>query len=127
MKYDESYSEYMYNFVDTICKEFGPRYSCSNEEKNANLWIKDELDKFCDETFIDEFETYPGLYPQGLLKVAGTLVGISFIFMPLKFPLPILSFIFVMLGILVLYTELVLMKEWIRFLFKKGLQAMCSE
>lgn len=120
MNDDESYSEYMYNFVDTICKEFGPRYSCSNEEKNANLWIKDELDKFCDETFIDEFETYPGLYPQGLLKVAGTLVGISFIFMPLKFPLPILSFIFVMLGILVLYTELVLMKEWIRFLFKKG-------
>jgi len=37
MKVDNSYSEYMYNFIDTICKKFGPRYSCSDAEKNANL------------------------------------------------------------------------------------------
>ncbi len=120
MKIDDAYSDYMYNFVDTICKKYGPRYSCSKAEKDANLWIKGELDKFCDETFIDEFETYPGLYPQGLLKVAGTLSAISVIFMPLTFPLPILSSIFILLGLFVLYSELVLMKEWIRFLFKKG-------
>lgn len=120
MKLDDSYSDYMYNFVDTICKKFGPRYSCSKAEKNTNLWIKSELDKYCDETFIDEFETHPGLYPQGLLKVAGGLCAISVIFMPLIFPFPLLSSIFILLGLLVLYTELFLMKEWIRFLFKKG-------
>ncbi|MFX1445001.1 MAG: M28 family peptidase [Promethearchaeota archaeon] len=120
MKIDDSYSDYMYNFVDTICKKYGPRYSCSQEEKDANIWIKSELDKFCDKTFIDEFETYPGLYPQGLLKVAGILIAISIIFIPLMFPLPILSSIFVLLGLFILYSELILMKEWIRILFKKG-------
>ena len=120
MKLDDSYSDYMYNFVDHICKTFGPRYSCSEAERDANLWIRGELDKFCDETFIDEFQTHPGLYPQGLIKVAGILSGISIIFMPLMFPFPILSLVFILLGLLVVYSELVLMKEWIKFLFKKG-------
>ncbi len=120
MKSSESDVEYIYNIVDTICKKFGPRYSCSNGEKEAQRWIKDELSKFCDETFIDEFETYPHIYPQGLLKVVGVLAGISFIFMPLKFPGPLFSLIFILWGIFVLYTELFLMKEWIGFLFKKG-------
>ncbi len=120
MRIDNTYSDYMYNFVNTICKKFGPRYSCSKAEKDANLWIKGELEKFCNETFIDEFETYPSLYPQGLLKVAGTLCAISVIFMPLVFPFPILSSIFIFFGLFVLYTELVLMKEWIKILFKKG-------
>ena len=120
MKLEETYSEYMYDFVDTICKKFGPRYSCSKAEKDTNLWIKSELDKFCDDTFIDEFDTHPGLYPQGLIKVAGVLGGISLIFMPLIFPFPIISLIFILLALIVLYSELFLMKEWIRFLFKKG-------
>jgi len=118
MKTDKAYSDYMYNFIDTICKKFGPRYSCSEAEKNANIWIKEELDKFCDETFIDEFETRPALYPQGFIKVAGLLGGISPLFMPLIFPFPIISLILVIFGITVLYSELFLMKEWIGFLFK---------
>jgi len=118
MKTDESYSEYMFNFIDTICTKFGPRYSCSEAEKNANIWIKKELDQFCDETFIDEFETRPAMYPQGFTKVAGFLGGISPVFMPLIFPFPILSFILVILGIIVLYSELFLMKGWVGFLFK---------
>jgi len=118
MKTDKNYSDYMFNFIDTICKKFGPRYSCSEAEKNANIWIKEELDKFCDETFIDEFETRPALYPQGFIKVAGLLGGISPLFMPLIFPFPIISLILVILGITVLYSELFLMKEWIGFLFK---------
>ena len=118
MKTDKTYSGYMFNFIDTICKKFGPRYSCSEAEKNANIWIKEELDKFCDETFIDEFETRPALYPQGFIKVAGILGGISPLFMPFIFPFPIISLILVILGIIVLYSELFLMKEWIGFLFK---------
>ena len=120
---DDSYSNYMYNFVDTICKKFGPRYSCSKAEMEANLWIKEELDKFCDSTFIDEFETHPAMYPQGLIKIAGFFLGISFIFIPLKFPFPILSSIFVLLGLFILYSELFLMKEWIRPFFKKSVSS----
>jgi hypothetical protein len=119
MEIDDLYSNYMYDFIDTICKKFGPRYSCSKEEMDANLWIKDELDKFCDSTFIDEFETRPTLYPQGFIKVAGFLAGISPIFIPLRFPFPIISLVLVIMGLVIIYTELFLMKEWISFLFKK--------
>ena len=118
MKVDKSYADYMYNVIDTICTNFGPRYSCSEAEKHANIWIKKELDQFCDETFIDEFETRPAMYPQGFIKVAGILGGISPLFMPLIFPFPLFSFIFVILGIVILYSELFLMKGWIGFLFK---------
>ncbi len=92
MKADKTYSGYMFNFIDTICKRFGSRYSCSESERNANIWIKEELDKFCDKTFIDEFETRPALYPQGFIKVAGILGGISPLFMPLIFPLILREF-----------------------------------
>ena len=118
MKTDESYADYMFDFVDTICKKFGPRYSCSEAERNANVWIKGELGKFCDETLIDEFDTQPALYPQGFIKVAGILGGISPLFMPLMFPFPVISLILVVTGLIVLYTELFLMKEWVGFLFK---------
>ncbi len=120
MKSSQADADYIYEFVDVICKEYGPRYSCSDAEKKAALWIKKELDKYCDETFIDEFETHPHLYPQGIFKIFGLLGGISFIFMPMIFPIPILSLIFVLAGVFVFYTELFRMKEWIQVLFKKG-------
>jgi hypothetical protein len=123
LKTEESDAEYIYNIVDTICKKYGSRYSCSKGEKEASIWIKDELNKFCDETFIDEFETYPHLYPQGIFKILGILGGISFIFMPLKFPGPIFSAILIFIGLFILLTELFFMKEWIRFLFKKGISS----
>jgi len=123
MKVNDSHSNYMYNFIDTICKKFGPRYSCSKAEMEANLWIKEELDKFCDSTFIDEFETRPAMYPQGLIKFTGFFVGISILFIPLKFPFPILSSVLILIGLFILYTELFLMKEWIRPFFKKGVSS----
>jgi len=119
MTIDDSYSKYMYDFIEEICEKFGPRYSCSKAEKEANKWIKKELETFCDETNLDEFKTRPGLYPQGLIKVAGILSGISILFISFKFPFSIISFILVLLGLIVLYTELFLMKGWIGFLFKK--------
>jgi hypothetical protein len=119
LKVDNSYSEYMYDIIERICKKFGPRYSCSQAEKDANLWIRDELSQFADETFIDEFQTRPRMYPQGFIKFAGFFGGISPIFMIFRFPFPILSAVFVFLGLWVLYSEMMLMKGWIRFFFKK--------
>lgn len=119
MKSEDFYTDYMFNFINTICQKFGPRYSCSDAEKEANIWIKGEFDKFCDETFIDEFETKPSLYPQGLIKVAGFLGGISPIFISFLFPMTIISLALIIIALVILYTELFLMKEWISFLFKK--------
>lgn len=120
MKADDSYTEYSFNFIKYISDKFGPRYSSSEAEKKANLWIKDEFANYCDETHIEEFSTNPNLYPMGIFKITGFFVGISFIFMPLAFPLPLLSAVFIIIGLFVLISELFFMKRWIKFLFKKG-------
>jgi len=119
MDNEKSLTDYMYNFIEEICERFGPRYSCSEQEKEANKWIKNEFDNFCDETNIDEFETRPALYPQGLVKVAGILSGFSPIFLPLFFPLPLITSILIFLSLFILVSELIFMKEWIWFLFRK--------
>jgi len=119
MDISKSLSDYMYNFIEEICERFGARYSCSNQEREANNWIKKEFDNYCDETTIDEFETRPALYPQGLVKVAGILSGISPLFMPILFPFPLITSILIFIALFVLVSELIFMKEWIWFLFKK--------
>ena len=89
MKVEDSLIDYAHDFIKTICEKFGPRYSSSEAEKKANLWIKDEFNNFCDQTHLEEFETHPNLYPQGIIKMCGFFGGISFIFMPLMFPFSI--------------------------------------
>ena len=41
----DSYTDYAYNIIKDICEKFGPRYSSSEAEKKANLWIKEEFSK----------------------------------------------------------------------------------
>ena len=120
MKVDDSLTDYAYDFIKKICEKFGPRYSSSEAEKKANLWIKEEFDGYCDEVHLEEFKTNPNLYPQGLIKICGVLAGVAWIFMPLKYPYSILSGIFILLAIFVLITELMMLKRWIRIFFKSG-------
>ena len=116
---DKSYSDYMYNIVDTICRKFGTRYSCSNAERDANEWIKEELDTFSDKTILDEFTTRPAMYPQGFIKIAGIFGSLSPIFMIFQYPFPIFSALFVLIGLWVVFSEMMLMKGWIGPFFKK--------
>ncbi|MCP4760936.1 MAG: Zn-dependent exopeptidase M28 [archaeon] len=120
MKVDDSLTDYAFNFIKQICEKYGPRYSSSKAEKDANLWIKDEFDNYCDETYIDEFETNPNLYTQGFIKMAFILVTISIFFIPLIYPLPIIAALLVIYALFVIYTELFLVKRWIKIFFKKG-------
>lgn len=85
--------------------------------------MKDEFTKFCDEIHREEFETRPNAYPQGIIKIVGFLTGISFIFMPFIFPLPIFSAIFVLIGVLILITNLFLGQRWLGVLFRKGVSS----
>lgn len=121
MKVDAALVDYAAGYIKDVIEKFGPRYSCSKAERDANTWTKEEvLSKFCDETHFEEFQTEPELYPQGLVKVCGVLVSLSLVFMPMGFGLTIIGPALVILGLLVFYTELFLLKRWISFLFKKG-------
>ena len=123
MTREEPLADYAFKFIKNICQKFGPRYSSSEEERQANEWIKDELSAYSDEVNLEEFDTNPNLYPQGIFKVTGLLAGISWIFMPFAFPLPVLSMILILLGLFVLITELMMLKRWISPFFKKGVSS----
>ncbi|MHA1283764.1 MAG: M28 family metallopeptidase [Promethearchaeota archaeon] len=120
---EESLAKYAYNFIKEICQRFGPRYSCSKEEKEANLWIKEEFSKYCDEVHIEEFKAHPNLYPQGIFKVVGVLAGISWIFFPMGFPFSIIPALCIFLGFFILITELMMLKRWIKIFFKSGISS----
>ncbi len=120
MKVDNALVDYAADYIKDIIVKFGPRYGCSKAERDANLWTKDELAKFCDETHFEEFQTEIELYPQGFVKVCGLLASIALVFIPMGFGLSLIAAVLVILGLVVFYTELFLMKRWTAFLFKKG-------
>lgn len=120
MSREEKLADYGYDFIKHVCQEFGPRYSSTPAERKANEWIKSEFSNYCDEVHLEEFKTNPNLYPQGVFKTTGVFAGIAFIFMPLIFPLSIFAAIFILLGIFVLLTELMMLKRWIKIFFKSG-------
>ena len=115
---NNSLTEYAYNIIKDISEKFGPRYSSSEAENNANLWIKEEFSQYCDDTYREEFETTPNLYPQGIFKVTGFFAGIAFVFIPLIFPFPIIAAIFISLGLGLKLGSFVFRKERWKF-FKK--------
>ncbi len=120
MDFVGEFAEYSYSLIEKICNDIGPRYSSSQEEKKANLLLKDELSKFCDETNIEEFETRPNLYPQGIIRITFLIGGLAFFSILLAYPFSIIASILVFISVLVLFFELMLIKGWAKFLFRKG-------
>lgn len=117
---DDKLVDYAYDFIKDIIETFGPRFSCSKAERDANEWIKKEIGTYCDETYIEDFETHPTLYPTGIFVFTGVLAGLGFFFMPFVFPVFLASLGLVIAGLMVLYTEMFLIKRWIAPFFKKG-------
>nr|MDO8110864.1 M28 family peptidase [Candidatus Sigynarchaeota archaeon] len=66
-------SRYMREFVKTIVDTIGPRMPCSKTEAKAAEYIKNELEKTCDEVAIEPFKCHPGGF-LGWIKIDITLV-----------------------------------------------------
>ena len=113
-------SEYAYNFIKSICKNIGPRYSCSKEEKEANEWIHSEMSSFCDEAYIEDFSTHPNLFPQGIIKICFSIGLLSFFFIPLKYPFSIISSSLILIMGLIYFSEMMIMTGLLEPFFKKG-------
>lgn len=116
----KDYTDYAFDIIKEISEKIGPRFSCSKEEKEANLLIKQKLAKYCDQTSLEEFTTHPNWFPQGILRTNFILGLLSFLFLPFIFPLPIISATLLVLAILLLIFELVYLKGLLQFLTRKG-------
>ncbi|MHA1229716.1 MAG: M28 family metallopeptidase [Candidatus Helarchaeota archaeon] len=117
-KAGKEYKDYMYNFVDQICKNIGPRLATQKEELEAIDYIKNELQNFCDEILVQDFKTAYTAYPRGLVRFGGGICLISFVF--LFTSLPYLTAILSLIGLLAAMSELLFLKATIDIFYKKG-------
>jgi aminopeptidase YwaD len=123
---DEKDSNYMYEIIQTIIDECGPRMPCSPQEAQSAEIIKKELEQVCDEVDIEPFSCNPRAF-LGYLRVDIILVFLSFIsffLIPLNlfnywgYLMTILSFSLNLVAILILWNEFFNYREFIDPLFK---------
>ncbi|MHA1263629.1 MAG: M28 family metallopeptidase [Candidatus Helarchaeota archaeon] len=119
LKADKEYSDYMYNFIDNICKNIGPRLATKPEEHKCIEVIEKELSQYCDETFTQEFKTAYLAYPRGLLRWGGGLCMIGFFF--LFTVIPWLCAVLSITGLFLAITELLFLKDYLDIFYDKGI------
>ncbi len=111
----EKYTDYMYNLIDRVMKEIGPRGSCSAEEKRCGRLFAEEISPACEsvefETFTCSPDAFLGFFPYLVLMFAAGVV--------LYFFFPPASAALALAGILVVFLEVVRYKELIDPLFPK--------
>ena len=75
---DTNLNNYMYEFIEKICNEIGPRESGTEQEMLAGNVIEEELKKFCDEAHQEEYISSPHAFLGGI-RYAAFLVFVSII------------------------------------------------
>ena len=120
-------SKYMYDFVQRIIDETGPRMSCSTQEAEAAEIIRTELEKSCDEVSVENFTCHPKAF-LGWIKLDMIMIVISILLYFVSqifteqfwlFIIAIISFLFVLLPILIMWEEFFNYREFIDPLFRK--------
>ncbi|MHA1477535.1 MAG: M28 family metallopeptidase [Promethearchaeota archaeon] len=119
-------SKYMYEIIQSIIDECGPRMPCSSQEAQGAEIIKNELELVCDDVDLEPFSCNPNAF-LGFIKVDIVLVLLSFIsffLIPLNlfnywgYVMSFLSFGFNLIAFLILWNEFFNYREFIDPLFK---------
>ncbi|MHA1643042.1 MAG: M28 family metallopeptidase [Promethearchaeota archaeon] len=63
---NEKIQNYMYEFIKKICDDVGPRESGTKEEEIAGNIIEDELKKYCNKTYQEEYVSSPHAFLGGI-------------------------------------------------------------
>ena len=123
---NENDSNYMYEIIQSIIDECGPRMPCSPQEAQGAEIIKKELEQVCDDAELEPFSCSPRAF-LGYIKVDIVLVFLSFIsffLIPLNlfnywgYVMSFLSFGLNLIAILIIWNEFFNYREFIDPLFK---------
>jgi len=127
IKISDEDSNYMYNIIQKIIDECGPRMPCSPQEAKGAEIVKQELEKTCDEVKVEPFTCHPRA-ALGYIRLDVGLVIITFscFFMIQLFLDTVMSLIlafvvfgFNFLAFIIIWYEFFNYKEFIDPLFKK--------
>jgi Peptidase family M28 len=111
----ERYTDYMYNLIDSVVKEIGPRLACSEEEKKLGRLFADEIRPTCErvdtETFTCSPTAFMGFFPYlTLMYLAGVVC---------YFFLPAVSMVLALVVATIFILEVVRYKEFIDPIYPK--------
>jgi hypothetical protein len=102
MKLEKSSTDYMFGFIEQVCRDIGPRPGTSENEFRAGQMVKKEYERFCDEVKVEPFTCRPGGYLGILtiipiLQVAATVFYLWFTWVSVFLTaLALLSYVFEM-------------------------------
>ena len=105
----------MKEFISEIIKRFGGRYNGSEAEENAQIFVEEKMEKFCDKAEIIPF--YAAL--EGHFQALKIFVLIHLLIL---FILPFNAFAAMLFGLsntLLFLGHFVTYRHWLDFLFKK--------
>lgn len=105
---------YMVDEITHVIKTFGKRDPGSEGEKKAVEYMGDVLKNYCDEVSVEPFEVRPGSF-FGWIYYTVTLVLAAVVSL---FFVPILSIVFILLGVVIMIGEFVLYRKMLDKLFK---------
>ena len=119
-------ADYMYNLVEKIVEEVGPRMSCSPQEAEGSKVIKDELEQTCDEIVVESFTCHPKAF-LGWIKIILIMTFVSMVFYLfmqwvsdlLLIIFSLISFLLTFLSFLIMWEEFFNYNEFIDPLFRK--------
>jgi len=119
-------ADYMYNLVEKIVNEVGPRMPCSPQEAEGAKAIKDELEQTCDEVVVESFTCHPKAF-LGWIKIILVMTFTSmllylfmqWVFGPFILIFSLISFSLTFLSFLIMWEEFFNYNEFIDPIFRK--------
>ena len=63
---DESLNAYMYQFIERVCNDVGPRESGTEQELTAGDMVEEELKNYCDTAYQEEYVSSPHAFLGGI-------------------------------------------------------------
>lgn len=118
------YANYAARSIKKVCKEIGPRFSGSEQEKKGIEYMAEELKTCCDDVKIDSFSVHPKAF-LGWIPLAVVLMSISSVlfFVAQQFEITPLFYVpvaFAAISIFFIITEFLFYRETLdKFLPKK--------
>jgi hypothetical protein len=109
----DNYQDYMYNLVQRVIDEIGPRPACSEAERKLGRLLVEEWKPVCDRVDTESFTCRPGAF-LGVIRLSVVLWLASIV---LYWFYPFAAFVAAALSLGALVLELVRYREFIDFLF----------
>lgn len=108
-------AQYMEDEITYVIKNFGKRDPGSQGEKDAVDYMAKQLEELCDEVVVEPFDVYPASF-MSWIYISVTLM---FLAMLTYFFMPIVSLIFVIVGMVIMVGQFLLYRKLVDKLFEK--------